>query len=99
MTDPSDAEIPQDRRLWRMWREGKRPGLRQFLAEAGPLLAVDQRERWMSGARVPAEEYLRDFAAVGAVVDRVGQAVDQPAEVEHGGRLLSRSKGTPPITV
>src|SRR5262245_21480644 len=63
------SEPPEpDRLLWHLWREGGRPDVRRFLAEVGPLprerlaavLAVDQRERWLTNERVPAEDYLRD---------------------------------------
>src|SRR5438309_8544638 len=48
------------------WRQGKRPDVQQFLAQAGQLtpaqvaavLLVDQRERWLTGERRPAESYL-----------------------------------------
>src|SRR5262245_49905997 len=59
MGEPAD-------RLADMWRRGLRPDVREFLAAAGPLpraevvgvLRVDQRERWRTGERVPAEAYL-----------------------------------------
>ncbi len=52
-----------DQDLWQLWRQGQRPDVRAFLAGAGNLslaqvaavLAVDQRERWQSGERIPAE--------------------------------------------
>jgi WD40 repeat protein/serine/threonine protein kinase len=53
------------RRLRRLWRDGQRPEIRGFLSAAGPLdplqvlalLRVDQRERWLSGERVPLDYY------------------------------------------
>jgi serine/threonine-protein kinase len=61
-------------RLWQLWRQGQRPELRTFLAEAGTLtpsqtaavLRVDQSERWQTGERIAAETYLQEFAAVAA---------------------------------
>jgi serine/threonine-protein kinase len=54
-------------RLWQEWRLGGRPDVRTFLAslpdvspgELAAVLRVDQRERWLQGDRVPAEEYVR----------------------------------------
>jgi serine/threonine-protein kinase len=58
--------------LWRLWHQGERPELDAFLAQAGPLpppelaavLRLDQRQRWQSGERVGAEDYLRQYPAV-----------------------------------
>src|SRR5205807_2339000 len=52
-------------RLRRLWRDRQPPELRAFLAEAGPLeplqvlglLRIDQHERWLTGQRVPLEQY------------------------------------------
>jgi tetratricopeptide (TPR) repeat protein len=57
-----------------MWRQGQWPDLRRFLADTGELppaqlaavLAVDQRECWRSGRRLPAEMYLQQYPAVQA---------------------------------
>jgi serine/threonine-protein kinase len=62
------------RRLWRLWQQGRRPDLAEFLAGAGPLgpldlaavLRVDQRQRWLLGQRLSAEHYLAAFPAVAA---------------------------------
>jgi serine/threonine protein kinase/WD40 repeat protein len=73
------------RRFGRLWREGRPPGLRQYLSQAGELshadaaaiVRIDQCERWRAGERVPAEAYLRDhpFATpdVEAAIDLVYQ--------------------------
>jgi hypothetical protein len=57
-----------DERFGRLWREGQRPDVWQFIAQAGALtdaevsaiLCMDQRQKWQTGERVPAEEYLRN---------------------------------------
>src|SRR5688500_10811275 len=80
--DPGPGPEP-DRQLWRLWRQGQRPDVRRFLSEAGPLtpeqlaavLAVDQRERWLGGERVGAEDYLRDHPALAADVERALELV------------------------
>jgi serine/threonine protein kinase/tetratricopeptide (TPR) repeat protein len=67
----TDGAAPAGR-LWQLWRQGQRPDVRRFLAEAGPLgprqtaavLRVDQRQRWQAGERVPAESYLREYGTV-----------------------------------
>ena len=72
-----------DRELWRLWREGQRPDVRRFLAGAGDLalhqvaavLAVDQRERWQSGERVPAEVYLQEHPTLQADVEKALELV------------------------
>jgi WD40 repeat protein/predicted Ser/Thr protein kinase len=68
MIEPTEAgsrrEDPAGQ-LWRLWRQGQRPDVRQFLAQCGELtpaqvaavLRVDQCQRWQSGLRVPAESY------------------------------------------
>ncbi len=55
--------------LWRLWRRGQRPLVRDFIGQAGDLsaaqllavLAVDQREHWQAGERRLAESYLREY--------------------------------------
>jgi serine/threonine protein kinase len=67
----TDGAAPAGR-LWQLWRQGQRPDVRRFLAQAGPLgprqtaavLRVDQRERWQAGERIPAESYLREYGNV-----------------------------------
>jgi serine/threonine protein kinase/WD40 repeat protein len=64
-------------RLWRLWREGQRPDVRAFLAAAGDLkpeqiaavLLHDQRERWQTGERIPAEWYLSLYPPLQADVE------------------------------
>jgi serine/threonine-protein kinase len=83
--------------LLRRWREGGRPDLDAFLAEAGPLAAddlaavlrVDQRERWRAGQRVPAEAYLLRYPTVRADADG---AVD----LVYGEYLLREQRGEAP---
>src|SRR5262245_37386562 len=73
---PAPEDAPADR-LWALWRQGERPDLGAFLAQAGDLtpaqlaavLRVDQRERWQAGERVPAETYLRQYPRVRAHAD------------------------------
>jgi serine/threonine protein kinase/tetratricopeptide (TPR) repeat protein len=58
--------------LRQQWREGHAPDVRAFLAdqaevslaELTEVLRVDQRERWLLGERIPAEQYLGDFFAL-----------------------------------
>jgi WD40 repeat protein len=55
-----------DQQFWHLWRQGRRPELRAFLAERKELtpsqvaavIAIDQYERWLAGERVPAESYV-----------------------------------------
>src|SRR5690348_3887120 len=79
-TIPAPPPTPHhepERRLWQLWRQGRRPDLGQFLADVGELppaqlaavLAVDQRECWRSGRRLPAEMYLQQYPAVRADVE------------------------------
>jgi serine/threonine-protein kinase len=76
MTETSNDRLPEDPAgsLWRLWCQGQRPDVRRYLADAGALspaqvaavLGADRRARWQRGERVPVEEYLRQFPAVGA---------------------------------
>jgi WD40 repeat protein len=67
------------RRLSRLWRQGQRPRVEEFLAQAGvtdpativSVLRVDQWERRRLGERVPAESYLDGFPAVRDDPERV----------------------------
>jgi serine/threonine-protein kinase len=60
--------------LWELWHRGRGPDIRDFLAQAGRLgpaqlvavLRVDQRQRWLHGDRIPAEDYLRQQPALAA---------------------------------
>lgn len=59
-------------RLRCLWRDRQPPYLQAFLTEAGELetpqvlvlLRIDQRERWLSGERVPLETYLELYPAL-----------------------------------
>src|SRR5262245_43383922 len=69
--------------LWQLWRQGLRPDVWSFLAEAGPLplpqvaavLVVDQQERWQAGERVPAELYLQRHPALEADRERAVELI------------------------
>jgi WD40 repeat protein len=70
-------------RLRRLWRQGKRPDVWQFLGPLGDVspevlaevLAVDQQLRWHAGERVPAEAYLERCPALAADVERALELV------------------------
>src|SRR5262245_42970513 len=74
----------QARRLWLRWRQGERPDVWEFLtaagtpspAQAAAVLRVDQRERWLAGERVPAEEYLKRCRAVQAETELAVELID-----------------------
>src|SRR5688572_20761811 len=93
--DPGPGREP-DRQLWRLWRHEQRPDVRRFLSEAGPLtpeqlaavLGVDQRERWLIGERVPAEDYLRDHPDLADG--------ERALEVVYGEFLLREELGETP---
>jgi serine/threonine protein kinase len=86
-----------DRELARLWREGQRPDVRRFLADAGDLslaqvaavLAVDQRERWQQGERIPAEVYLQQVPPLQADVEKA-------LELVYGEFLLREELGEKP---
>ena len=73
MSNPHPPDRLADR-LRQLWRQGNRPDLDAFLAEAGPvdsrtlveILRADQSEQWSAGTPVAAEEYLRRYPAVAA---------------------------------
>jgi len=54
-----------------LWRQGERPDVQHFLAQAGTLppaevaavLLVDQSQRWRIGERLQAERYLPLYPA------------------------------------
>jgi predicted Ser/Thr protein kinase len=83
--------------LWQRWRLGERPDLSAFLAATGPLppdqlaavLRVDQRERWQSGERIPAESYFKRYPSLLADVEA---AVD----LVYGEFLLRERHGERP---
>src|SRR5262245_59342518 len=69
---PGSQESAAERLLW-LWEQKKRPDLDALLAAAGPLspdelaevLRLDQRQRWERGERIPAEDYLARYPALG----------------------------------
>jgi hypothetical protein len=71
IADPAKDPAGQ---LLLLWQAGQRPDLGQFLAAAGALtpqqlagvLRIDQRQRWLAGEHVPAEEYLERYPALRA---------------------------------
>jgi hypothetical protein len=97
--DPVPAGTDSDaaERLRRLWRQGQRPDVGAFLAEAGALppgevaavLRADQRERWQAGERVPAENYLRRFPAVRA-------SAEAALDLVYGEFLLRERLGEAP---
>jgi hypothetical protein len=76
-------------RLSRLWHDGCRPDLKQFLAEIGPLTSaelasvvrIDQRQRWLIGDLIPAEAYL-------AALPDLHTNQDSALDVIHGEFLL-----------
>src|SRR5690242_3406427 len=86
-----------DRELLHLWRRGQRPDVHRFLAAAGALspadivavLAVDQRERWQTGERIPAEVYLQRYPALQADVEKA-------LELVYGEFLLREGLGETP---
>jgi serine/threonine protein kinase/WD40 repeat protein len=84
-------------RLRLLWLQGLRPALDAFLAGQGPLapaevaavLRVDQRCRWQTGKRVPAETYLRSFPEVAA-------HAESALDLIYGEFLLRERSGETP---
>ncbi len=93
-------------RLLALWRRGERPDVDAFLVREGPfeaaevaaLLHIDQQQRWQTGERIQAEEYLRrhpDLRAYpDAVVDLIyaefllrEQLGERPDAAEHMSRF------------
>src|SRR5262249_44766955 len=74
--DFEDLADPAEQ-LCRLWNDGKRPELDDFLAQIGPLkpeelvdvLHVDQRERWQAGEPIRAETYLQRYPLVAMNVE------------------------------
>ena len=96
------AESPDTRadpaqQLWLLWRQGQRADVRDFLDRAGPLtppqvaavLLVDQRERWLSGERLPAEDYLPWYPTLRA-------DLEYAVELIYGEFLLREELGEGP---
>lgn len=85
------------RRLVRRWRAGERPDVVEFLGgeqELGPgevaaVLRADQRLRWRSGERRPAEWYFERFSSV-------ADDADLALDLVHGEFLLCEETGEPP---
>jgi hypothetical protein len=83
--------------LRRLWRQGQRPDVRQFLAGADGLglaevvtvLRADQEARWQAGERVPAETYLAMHLAV--PLDS-----EQALELVYGEFMLREELGLMP---
>jgi WD40 repeat protein len=90
------AEEGPEEALSRLWRQGQRMDLGEFLtgfpglgpAELVGVLRVDQRERWQVGERVPAEAYLRRYPLEGET-----EAV---VELVYGEYLLREELGEAP---
>ncbi len=69
-TPPPAREDPA-RSFGQLWRQGERPDVQHFLAQAGTLppaevaavLLVDQSQRWRIGERLQAERYLPLYPA------------------------------------
>jgi tRNA A-37 threonylcarbamoyl transferase component Bud32 len=67
---PPPADPAED--LSHLWRAGQRPDVDAFVVAAGDLspaqtaavLRVDQRQRWQTGERIPAESYLERYPRV-----------------------------------
>jgi hypothetical protein len=83
--------------LFQLWRQGQRPDVDAFLAAAGPLppdrvaevLRVDQRERRLTGERIPAENYLQRFPALRA-------SAEAAVDLIYGEFLLRERDGGRP---
>ncbi len=91
------GSIELGQRLWRLWRQGQRPDVHEFLAEVGvvdpgqmvEVLRVDQREHWMLGQRVPAEAYLEEHPTLRENVETV-------CDLVYGEMLLCKELGEEP---
>jgi|GEM_PF-698925 len=85
------------RRFLRLWRDGNPPGVLAFLAgepdlpleECVSVLRADQRQRWRTGERIPAEWYLDKFPAVSADPDLA-------LDLIHSEFLLREAEGEHP---
>jgi serine/threonine protein kinase len=71
---PESLPLSPAQRLEKLWQQGQRPDVHQFLAGAGAVapaelaavLAIDQWQRWQAGDGVPAEDYLARYPALAA---------------------------------
>jgi serine/threonine protein kinase len=94
---PPAREQAPDQQLWHLWRQGRRPDLRAFLAartdlqagQVAAVIAIDQYERWLVGERVPAEEYL-------SLVPAGGDADQASCDIIYGEFLLREQLGEHP---
>jgi hypothetical protein len=95
---PPTLDRDPERHLSQLWQQGQRPDVHRFLATAGPLsvaevapvLAVDQRQRWQQGERVPAEAYLQHHPVLQAEAERA-------LELVYGEFLLREELGEAPV--
>jgi hypothetical protein len=99
MTEPGAATTPNDpaEPLRRSWRHGRRPDVRQYLADAEGLslaqvvavLRADQEARWRAGEPVPAEAYL-------AMHPALPLHLEHALELVYGEFLLREALGQAP---
>jgi serine/threonine protein kinase/WD40 repeat protein len=83
-------------RLSDLWRQGKRPDVREFLRQAGQLtlsqivsvLCVDQWERWHAGERVLAETHLGIHPSL--------KSAEEAFDLVYGEYLLREEMGETP---
>src|SRR5207245_10359445 len=95
-TPPPAREAPA-RSFGQLWRQGERPDVQHFLAQAGSLtptqvaavLLVDQSQRWRSGERLEAERYLPLYPAFRA-------DPEYAVELIYGEYLLREQLGEAP---
>src|ERR1700722_2575192 len=90
-------EQAPDQQFWQLWRQGRPPDLRAFLnaralhdpPQVAAIVAVDQYERWRTGDRIQAEDYLALLP--------IGPDTDQAAcDVIYGEYLLREQLGERP---
>jgi serine/threonine protein kinase len=99
MIDTAAAAMGQDpaEQLSRLWRQGQRPDVRQYLAGAGYLslaqvvavLRADQEARWQAGEQLPAEAYLAMHPALALDLEKA-------LELVYGEFLLREGLGQTP---
>jgi serine/threonine protein kinase len=99
MTEPGEAtgRSEPSEHLHRLWQQGQRPDVREFLAAAEDLslaqvvalLRADQDARWQAGERVPAEAYLAMHPAL--TLD-----LEKALELVYGEYLLRERLGQTP---